>query len=59
MDVKQQQEILAVLAPLDDFARKTSAPIDRDWHAHWQAVYRQALNRVREIAAAKPGEAEG
>lgn len=50
MKPTEQQQILEAIAILDRFAEKTSAPIDRQWHANWQAVYMQVVNRVQAIS---------
>lgn len=48
---KKQQDILAGLQALDQFARQTSLP--RDWHAQWQAIYQQVVGKVQAMTADK------
>lgn len=54
MKESQKQQLLDVLAPLDQFAAQT--PLPRPWHANWQAIYQQVVAKVQAIAAEKPVE---
>lgn len=52
MTTQDVRKIIAALEPLDQFASQT--PVQRGWHAQWQTLFRQAVETVRGVAAAKP-----
>ncbi len=54
MTAGERQQVLADLQMLDDFASNT--PLNRQWHAQWQARYQQVTAHV--LSLGEPKEAE-
>lgn len=47
MTTQDQNAIIAAIQPLDQFA--SQAPLQRVWHAQWQAIFQQVVTKVLSI----------
>ena len=54
MTQAEYQAILESLNALDLFASQT--PLQRSWHAQWQALYQQVAGKIQTMVAKKSAE---